>query len=378
MIQSVTIEGYRALSHFSMSGLGRINLLVGKNNTGKTSVLEALYLLATGGDPGALWRVMARRGEQLAPDPTLSRNPQNELDICHLFYGHEIRLGVEAKILTRNQTPEQSIRYKIVEADRDQDRALFAQIPMDYDGAPGTSRLAMSVTGNPSPLAPLFPLSVRGGLRPETLNILANIASSAPRQETATPQYITTESLVGPELVSMFSAISLTSHEDRVVRALQLLEPGLERIALAPQIGPVFFGGSPPRTGFKAKLRQFEQPVPIGSMGDGIWRMLALAITLSRSKDSILLIDEIDTGLHYTAMKDMWKLVLDAARDLNVQVFATTHSNDCVRSLASICNAEVHANSQVTIQRIEHGNPEAVPYSEDEIVAAAEDDVEVR
>ena len=72
-------------------------------------------------------------------------------------------------------------------------------------------------------------------------------------------------------------------------------------------------------------------------MGDGMWRIMAMAISLAQCKDGFLLIDEIDTGLHYSVMTDMWKLIYRSALDLSVQVFASTHSNDCIRSLAEFC-----------------------------------------
>lgn len=75
MISSIHIEGYRGFSQFDMAGLGRVNLLVGTNNSGKTSVLEALYLLTSQGDPLALYQLLQRRGERLYPErPTRSRN----------------------------------------------------------------------------------------------------------------------------------------------------------------------------------------------------------------------------------------------------------------------------------------------------------------
>jgi hypothetical protein len=69
MIQSIEIKGYRGFSHFEIGGLGRVNLLVGKNNSGKTSVLEVLNLLESGGDPNVLWRIVSRRGERIFIDP---------------------------------------------------------------------------------------------------------------------------------------------------------------------------------------------------------------------------------------------------------------------------------------------------------------------
>jgi hypothetical protein len=68
MISSIKIKGYRRFLDYSMSGLGRINLLVGKNNSGKTSILEAIHFLASGQDISPLWQIPSRRGEQVVPD----------------------------------------------------------------------------------------------------------------------------------------------------------------------------------------------------------------------------------------------------------------------------------------------------------------------
>jgi hypothetical protein len=126
------------------------------------------------------------------------------------------------------------------------------------------------------------------------------------------------------------------------------------------------------------KRKGIEQPIPIGSMGDGTWRMLALAIAITQCKGGVLLVDEIDTGLHYTVMADMWRLIFGAAKELDVQVFATTHSFDCIQSLATVCVSDAATSDTVTLQRIEADKPKAIPYSEREIKIAAERNIEVR
>ena len=89
-----------------------------------------------------------------------------------------------------------------------------------------------------------------------------------------------------------------------------------------------------------------------------------------------MLVDEIDTGLHYTVMSQMWKLIFNAAREFDVQVFATTHSYDCIYSLAQICSGSPH--DHVTVQRIDPGKTKATPYDEDELTVAASREIEVR
>ncbi len=63
MISSIHIEGFRGFERFDMEELGHVNLLVGTNNSGKTSLLEALHLLTSRADPRALWKILWRRGE---------------------------------------------------------------------------------------------------------------------------------------------------------------------------------------------------------------------------------------------------------------------------------------------------------------------------
>jgi predicted ATP-dependent endonuclease of OLD family len=74
----------------------------------------------------------------------------------------------------------------------------------------------------------------------------------------------------------------------------------------------------------------------------------------------------------------MWKLIFGAATELDVQVFATTHSYDCVKSLSELCYSEPGAGCAVTLQRIEKGENKSVPYTAKEIETAALHRIEVR
>lgn len=117
------------------------------------------------------------------------------------------------------------------------------------------------------------------------------------------------------------------------------------------------------------------QRIPIGSMGDGIWRLLGIALALVQARGGVLLVDEIDTGLHYSVLIDMWRLVFETARQLDVQVFATTHSRDCYEALAAVTEPD---RTEISLQRIERGKREAIAFSEVEIRQAAERGLEVR
>jgi predicted ATPase len=375
MISSVKINGYRAFPDFEMSGLGRVNLLVGRNNTGKTSLLEILYLLASGGNPSALWNVLARRGEQVMPDPAGGRVQQAEASISHMFHGHEIGPGTEFSITTTNDKPARSARYRIDTVEAEQNPTLFAHFA---DEGPGR-RLALLIGGQPDFKIPPIPLSKLGSIRVETLQQYINIR--APKVEAGTTQFVTTESLSVGQIFQLWNSVVLTPDEDRVIESLKILDERIERIAQV-QIGAMqYVGGGynfPTRGGFFVRLTKNENRLPIGSFGEGVWRMLALSVALARAKDSLLLIDEIDTGLHYTVMENMWRLVSEAAEKFNIQVFATTHSYDCIQSLSKICRDVETTESKITIQRIEAGRYRSIPFTEREIRIAAEREIEIR
>ncbi|HKV38230.1 MAG TPA: ATP-binding protein [Blastocatellia bacterium] len=372
MISSIQVEGYRGFERFEMTNLGRLNLLVGRNNSGKTALLEALYLLTSRGDPAALWSVLGRRGERLPGRHGLGY-PGQEFDVCHLFRGHEIHVGLEFTLSARNETPERYLTLSITRLSSEERKQLL--------GASAAAGVilpppVLQIKGHPLPPVPILELSQAGGiLGGVQTDALDSRRISRRASEEFSAQFITPESLETGDLLNLWDNIALTPDESLVLRALRCLDTNIERVAA--QFAQRYFG-PPSRAGFIVKLRGIEQPIPIGSMGDGMWRMLAIAIAITQCKGGVLLVDEIDTGLHYTVMSDMWRLISGAAKELDVQVFATTHSFDCIHSLASVCVSDHDPNKMVTLQRIEPGKPRAIPYSETEIRVAAEKNIEVR
>jgi AAA15 family ATPase/GTPase len=104
-------------------------------------------------------------------------------------------------------------------------------------------------------------------------------------------------------------------------------------------------------------------------MGDGMHRILTIAAILADSEEGYLLVDEIDTGLHYRTITDMWRLVMETAVRLNVQVFATTHSWDCVRSFAEALDMQddKEIGALFRLERRDEGEIAAVRYGAEDL-----------
>lgn len=363
MLRSLKIENFRRFDRFELQGLGRVNLLVGLNNSGKTSALEAVHLL-TARDLSAIHAAASRRGEHLFENE--DRNADVEIDVCRLFHGFELSPGSSFRIDGENQDQKESIEAVIRESGKNEAQQYEVVLTFDlrWNGSP-TLALALSPEGGVSP-TPIMRM-VRG-----------------PLDEPVRPvRFIESSSLTAREVVSLFEEVVLTPDESTVVEALKIIDPTIERIASISQYRGKWAGpasgrwGFDPRGGIVVRCAGYDQRIPIGTLGDGVWRMLGLALALVKSEGGVLLVDEIDTGLHYTAMSDMWRVVYETAVRTNTQVFATTHNSDCWTSLASVIR-DREEPMDVSIQRIEPDKGMATAFSHEEIVIAAERGIEVR
>lgn len=360
MLSTVQITNFRGLRTLAMSGLGRVNLLVGTNNCGKTSVLEAIHLLSVPGDADPLWQGQFRRGE------FTDSESEREVNVAHLVHGHKLMEGTVFAVAGDGASGRQGIMATFGMSEStpksngdDQDNIDAATEPwpalqLDWVSTSGSNRRRLR-------------LSPDGGMAERRFVVPRPVTAGETRNNVL---FVTTEGLTRNRIVTMFESVVLTPDEATVLEALRTIEPEIERIA---SVGAIMRSSSRARGGLAMMVA--GRRIPIGSMGDGIWRLLGIALALVRARGGVLLVDEIDTGLHYSILVDMWRLVLETARNLEIQVFATTHSRDCYEALAAVTEA---GRTDISLQRIERGKAEAIAFTEAEIQQAAERGLEVR
>ena len=368
MYSSLNISGYRGLDSFRMDGLGRVNLLVGTNNSGKTSVLECIELLRSAGNPHVLSSIAGRRGEWGSVADAVSRaslGPRPEpLDVSRLFANHDLHraINVEADRVAHVDTAawNDKVMLCVKEASR-------SELSERDDVTGDDERLVLHVKwANPQD-------DYREFVTDE--GFLTRIRRSMRMRNGSSPaaQFVSTRGMTAAEVVRTYSRFVFTEKDEAIKHALRIVEPAVEDVAPVADDRRVLYRDAP--GGVVLKLRGIAGQVPIGSLGDGMWRILGLALSISNASGGALLVDEIDTGLHYTVMEGMWRMISERAAALSVQVFATTHSRDCYESLAAAVESDV---GDVTIQRVDRTRGEAVSFINQAIVAAAERNIEVR
>lgn len=350
MLRDITIENYRLFEKFHMEGLTQINLLVGTNNSGKSSLLEAIYLLVAHENPLAVLNVLENRGEFAE----LPEDIGNIFQITEIFRGH--KLQENRKVIIAGQKDIQaSLEYTFV------DHNMPWTNKIEREAVVG---VVIKESGK-SDISGYFGLDMEGGLTAgytgEGVRFRAEINK----------RFLTTERYSLRLITELWNQIVLTPKEDTVTKTLRILEPNLDRIALTNQ--------STLEMSVLLKIKGEDAPVILGSMGDGMYRIFALALSLVNCENGALFVDEIDTGLHYKTLTQMWRLVIETAKRLNVQVFATTHSWDCLVAFHKALT-ETSAVGLGSVFRLERKDDQIkyVSYTGDKLAVAIEHDIEVR
>lgn len=347
MLDSLEIRGYRGFKEFRITKLGRVNLLVGGNSSGKTTVLEAVELLWSGGRSPALWRIGQRRGEtQVVLEEEFREISHLTALALRYFFNSDDLTEMTCEISGRAES--QLLKWT-------------GALTPGADPLTGGYRLLIQ-SENRSISVDVEPdLSAVMRLPPTTRGDLFAVSNL---------QVVGTSGITPQEVRTLFSSIALSSDEDTVLDAMRLLEPRLSRLAILE-------GSLPTRSHIVLRMGAADR-MPIGILGDGIWRVLGLILKLVNARGGTLIVDEIDTGLHHSVMVKVWKMILETAKRLDVQVFATTHSLDCVRAFEPLSQGRGMENSEAFIHRIDREQLEATTYSEKMISYAIQDDLEVR
>lgn len=379
MLTSLRVTGFRDLKSLRVDSLARVNLFVGTNNCGKTSLLEAIEIFLGGGRSEALFAGSLRREETM-------RTPQGSMvDVCHLFHGHSFEGDASFSIKGVNGGPR-AVHVRVGTLDHSAHFDATSQMRLLDEPTQASSHGSLRETSEETRwledrVALLveprgwstdryaIPLTAEGGVPVGVLSPRLIRTRRSP-SERPTYNFITTSGLDLRHLVQLWDGIVLSPEEELVLDSLRIIEPDLERLAAVDR--EVSSGA------FMLLRRGSDRRIPLGSMGDGLRRLLAIAVCLGRAAGSSLLIDEIDTGLHHSVMTRMWRLVIETAVRRNIQVFATTHSDDCVRSLAALAGDDPELGEQVTLHRVEKGRVETTPYDADELRQVIDGDIEVR
>ncbi len=383
-LKSLQIKNFRGIRELKIEKLGRVNLITGKNNVGKSSLLEAIRIYARPGSIDELLDILVARHEIQKTDAvTWRKEGIYPIPLENVFFGRMPYKGGSSEVVIGeldSGTKSLHIRYVETEGvlpslDGNKDfNILFhtARLLFEADSAMAafTTEASSELTTKPATIDPELGRSVSNPLRnarkqPSTSIVLQNVDPNG------------VDRILAPRL---WDDISLSAEEDDVLRCLRIISTDIERIAFK-EFG---FDSSRRLNGSSAsdrvpfaKLKGYDKPVPLRSLGDGVSRLFGLSLALVHAQEGFLLVDEIENGLHYSVQYDLWRLIFESAKRLNVQVFAATHSLDCIKAFTQAA-AESPDEGCLVRLAIKNGRNLVGEFSEEDLEIAIEGQIEVR
>lgn len=369
MLQSLEIENFRQFSHFTIPKLGRINLLTGKNNSGKTSVLEAIYLLMTQEHPAQIMTELQFIRGEISP----AADPQKYAsEIIHFFHNRKTTSQNIIKISGLSNTYQKELTIQLVMDDHKTDSVITFDAFSEDFREPTRPKILINRKKPGSK-----DIQYVGTLSPDREIVFQKSGSiQSPLYQDQDVDFMISTKATSQEAAYLYNEVVLQPTENLVLEAAKILEPKIQRIA--PRYVDIERIGSIPKQGFFAKVEGFDEIIPLASMGDGLWRILGLVLVLVSAKNKILLIDEIDTGFHYSVMVDLWKLIWKTSKELDIQVFATTHSRDCWEALGEVIAMNEIPSDEIMLHRIDSSRSTSITFTSQQLVIAANRDLEVR
>mgnify|MGYP001044200740 FL=1 len=345
MLRSLEIRNYRNLRHLTIEKLGRVNLLVGKNNTGKTSVLEAVYLWANRGRYELVYNILRLRGGLF--DSSDDRYQYNKNSLSSLFLDQKIKPTDEGDIIINGT--ELRMGFEIMNvSDPEAPELLFFKIEHTDFKRPVNVLIHQPI----NPADPSFP----------PFEWPKNIRN----------QFVNANGFSSVENGELYDNVVTTDAEDYIIKALKIVNQDVTRIA--------FRTDSLTKKRYAVVRLNDNYPQPLQSMGDGINRILTIILAMVNCENGYLFIDEFENGLHYSVQEKLWEVIFYLAERLNIQVFATTHSNDAIRSFTSVLAKQEkpdEAGKAIRLQ-LHNGDVRAIDYSPEELETAVEYNIEVR
>lgn len=324
MLESLYIQNFRLFKELKINTLKRINLIVGKNNVGKSALLEAILIYISKGDVRTINALIHQRGEW-----TEISNELNDVE-------KEERILENYSNLLHQRNPifkEDINSIKINSGFYFLELGLLDFYPSEMHLKQFRYQLGLKLTEN-SVLS-----EENNGLT--VLPLIFNTTSNY--QKHFVPSSSKTENS------HLWDDISLTDKEDFVIQALQIIEPNLVRIDFNSQTKKP-----------KARIKGEDKPIPLASMGDGINRILSIILSMVNCENNVFLIDEFETGLHWSVQKDLWKMIFQLSEKLNIQVFATTHSNDTIKALQEVAE-ELNQSEHTQTIRLKRKDDDVKP-----------------
>lgn len=343
MFKKIEIERFRGIKDAVIGDFKRVNLFFGRNNCGKSSLLDALFLATGLSNPLLPINVNVMRGYNKTRLKDLELNFYN-LDSAqpiHICVENKEKRNIEISLFENNKrdvsfdTNTIDIHSNVIEGEY----GLKFNFEINDESFESELRFDLSTTTNTID----FPKKYVESLRCIYL----------------TPKYDFNTSIQGLE------NILKNKDEDFIIEGLRFIEPRVKDFIFTEEGIFVDIG--------------IEKRIPINMMGDGVRKIVSLLTVIYDCRDGIVLIDEISNGFHYSVMSNLWNVIIKAAIKNNTQLFITTHDYDSIKGLRDTA-LNIYDENVATFKLLRTSDDElkALHYSLESVDYSINQEIEIR
>lgn len=385
MYSEFEVHNFRGFSNLNVTNLARVNLVAGLNNSGKTALLEALFIHAGAFNPEILLRVNSFRGLSRSE---ISVEPQVPGPWNSLFRNFNLAENIEFVARSSQKVPE-SVKLRIVQDSEELNEIYREYLQKGQEGTflanrkqrrlqPKSEKTATADSNKiPSYLstaAHVLEVICAGGKFGKVKYY--HIFDRKGQRIIPIPPAVTHQAVFMPaslkplaDDIDRFSLLETQKKLDDLLEVLQIIEPRLKRLALVIEDGLPSIQGD---------IIGIDRLLPLVLMGEGTYRLSSIIMAIAFAKNGLVMVDEIENGFHYSVLPKVWNAIDKASMQFNCQIFLSTHSLECIAAAQK--NFVESKSYDFSFHRLERGpkDVKAVGYDKGSLTAALESQFEVR
>jgi AAA15 family ATPase/GTPase len=362
LFESFEISNYRAFRRARFSDLRRVNVIGGMNGVGKTTLLEAMFSMTDYVNPIGMmkafgWKQLTFDSQDISSylfhdgaysEPivfnTETREGALQLQFTYAQNPRNLQPNLDP---TANANPLQGTASTTDIASRITNSSEYVQLDVSLDGKPLESTLSVVIGTQ-----------------------LQSTKTMISQQIFPLCAYLAKGMMGNPhEIAKQFTAVLQTRKKSRMLQLIQVLSPKVEDLIILQS-------GSEPR--LCANIGN-ETYVPISFLGDGASTLLNIGLAITTIKDGALFLDEFDSAIHYSRLAVVWAELFKLASEYNAQIFAVTHSKECIVAAAAGAKESGYSDDFLYMRLNNFGQGvQPTRYDTNELLGAFEEDWEVR
>lgn len=343
MLNNLHIKNFRCFEDITFPSLGNVNLIVGKNNSGKSTLLEAISILASAANKSHIQQLREKRhdyqGElfDLFYHPSPNSQPADIIEIGDIEKKDYVTIMPKAQLEKKFPSSSSEIKQSTT--------------PSHFKKYTNTFAAAHIKEGEKSyEITPCF--------------------------------YLDTSFIHVEDLAQMWDYAYQFMDYNLIKETLTIIEKSIIDLQFIPQPVGTAINKENMRLPM-VRLENQKQAVPLHLLGEGILRLLQIILASFKAKDGFLLIDEFENGLHYSVQQAVWEKVFLLAKKLNIQVFVTTHSKDSLTTFADVAIADKSVDGKLitlgrSVAKSNRGKIITTVYDQDQLDWVVNSGMEVR